>query len=85
VTLTNDNSITFISSVNAENVTVKMRENGFSLTSENAVNVSVYSVDGKMISNHKQVKSVNGQLPAGFYLINIQSNGQQITRKIIVK
>jgi hypothetical protein len=85
VTLTNDNPITSISPVNAENVTVKMRENGFSLTSENAVNVSVYSVEGKLISTYKQVKSVNGQLQSGLYLISIQSGNQQITKKIIVK
>jgi hypothetical protein len=85
VTLTNLNPISSISPVNAENVTVKTSENGFSLTSENVVNVSVYSVEGKLISTYKQVKSVNGQLQSGLYLISIQSGNQQITKKIIVK
>jgi hypothetical protein len=85
VTLTNLNPTAIKPADASENVTLKVRENGFSITSENAVDVYIYSVEGKMISNYKQVKSIDKQLHQGFYLLNIQSNGTQITRKISIK
>jgi hypothetical protein len=85
ITLTNltPNAIKLVDAV--ENVVIKVYENGFSITSENAVDVRIYSVEGKIISSHKQIKSIDKQLKPGFYLLNIQSDGQQITKKICIK
>ncbi|MDR2806370.1 MAG: T9SS type A sorting domain-containing protein [Dysgonamonadaceae bacterium] len=85
VTLTNLSSDAIKPVDVLENVTVIAREKGFTLASEKAVNVYVYSVEGKIISNYKQVNSINQPLNSGFYLLNIQSNGKQIVRKIAVK
>jgi hypothetical protein len=85
LTLTNLNPTAIKPADALENVTLKVHENGFLIASENAADVYVYSAEGKMISNYKQVKSIDKQLHQGFYLINIQSNGEQITQKICIK
>jgi hypothetical protein len=68
-----------------EDVTLKVREDGFSMTSENPADVYIYSVEGKMIAGYRQVTSIDKQLHQGFYLLNLQSNGKQITRKICIR
>ena len=87
VTLTNQNPApTAIKSANdLENLMLQVLETGFSITSEKAVDVFLYSTDGKLISNYKQIRSIDKQLPSGFYLLNIQSEEKQFSKRIAIK
>ncbi|MDR1585680.1 MAG: T9SS type A sorting domain-containing protein [Prevotellaceae bacterium] len=85
VTLTNLNPTTIKSANDPDNLTLHVRKNGFSITSEKPADVYLYSTDGKLISNYKQIKSIDRQLPSGFYLLNIQSKEKRFSKRIVIK
>lgn len=50
------------------------------------LSVQIYDITGKLLKNTKTVDKVNvSELSTGIYVMKIQSNGQSIARKIIIK
>lgn len=69
---------------NDEQVKIGVVSNKLQILAMNPVDVLVYSLNGTLISDFKQVHAVNQELVAGAYILKIRTREKEISKKLVI-
>ena len=85
ITLTNKTE-TSIGQVNPmKDIRFEIKEKNLTVLTQNPVDISIYSAEGKLVSFVKATSSFSKELNSGFYLLKIESEGKHISKKVIIQ
>lgn len=85
ITLTNQTA-TSIENINFDDLAdIYSDNNMLNINSKEATDVSIYSIDGRLVKNYKHTNSVTANINSGIYLISIKNEGKNLYKKVVVK
>lgn len=66
-------------------VSVEVLKKSLVINTIKEADISIYSVDGKMIAHYNQTRSIDKNLNSGVYIISIEIDGIKSNKKLLIK
>jgi hypothetical protein len=65
-------------------VNIKVSSNMLSVNTSKAADISIYALNGALVSDFRSTSSVNKELGSGLYLVTVRLEGKQFSKKILI-